>query len=125
MLGSGYEVFMKFEPPALNVDQDEYMEKRVNFFEEHFSQYTDHNGVPAKPDVNGLRVTYIVDVATTNVPEMMRELEKKCPREQVEDWSCSQVREKHKIIDWQNAKSDEFFDENLKKSSKSTKFSWF
>ena len=37
-LGSGYEVFMKFEPPALNVDQDEHMEERVKFFEEHFSQ---------------------------------------------------------------------------------------
>ena len=95
--GSGYEVHIKFAPPADAQHQDDLIQQNVDQFEEFFKNYTSQTEDNAaaqqmpKPEVTGLSATFIVNVSTSNVGNLMRELERKCTADLVSDWSVSQV----------------------------------
>ena len=99
MHGSGYELNLRFAPPAHSFsveEQEQYMSERVEVFKQILQPFcvnaaNGEKSVLRDPDVNGLNAVFIVDVPTNGVSTMMRQLEIKCAQEQVQDWTIAQV----------------------------------
>lgn len=93
--GSGYELTLRFAPPAAGTDKDAYMQKKTNTFKTFLADFVKKHGAQEKDalksaEVTSLNASFMLEIPTSSVATLMRELKVMCERENVVDWYVAQ-----------------------------------